>query len=101
MRGKKSKKKTNKNYLGMLVISMVALVLLGVFMVQAQTLERRLHVYNTKIEALEEQLKEEKQRAEDMEDVKAYMSTDEYVESVARDKLGLVKENEIVFREKE
>ena len=29
------------------------------------------------------------------------MTTDEYVEEIARDKLGLVKDNEIVFREEE
>ena len=29
------------------------------------------------------------------------MNTDEYVEEIARDKLGLVKDNEIVFRKAE
>ena len=29
------------------------------------------------------------------------METDEYAEEVARDKLGLVKDNEIVFKEQE
>ena len=30
---------------------------------------------------------------------KEYMKTDEYVEEAAREKLGLVKDNEIVFQE--
>ena len=33
--------------------------------------------------------------------MKEYMETDEYAEEVARDKLGLVKDNEIVFKEQE
>ena len=35
------------------------------------------------------------------DELKEYMTTDEYVEEIARDKLGLVKDNEIVFREEE
>ena len=31
--------------------------------------------------------------------LKEYMKTDEYVEEAAREKLGLVKDNEIVFQE--
>ena len=30
--------------------------------------------------------------------MKKYVGTDEYIEEVAREKLGLVKENEILFR---
>lgn len=46
-------------------------------------------------------MEEEYQRTEEIEETAEYMKTDEYVESVAREKLGLVKENEIVFREAE
>ena len=33
--------------------------------------------------------------------LKEYVGTDEYIESVAKEKLGLVHENEILFKEQE
>jgi cell division protein DivIC len=44
---------------------------------------------------------EETERTKEIDDLKEYMETDEYAEEVARDKLGLVKDNEIVFKEQE
>ena len=44
-------------------------------------------------------VEEEKARTQEIEDLKDYMLTDEYVEQAAREKLGLVKENEIIFQE--
>ena len=41
----------------------------------------------------------EKERTKEIEAQKEYMKTDEYVEEAAREKLGLVKDNEIVFQE--
>ena len=39
----------------------------------------------------------ERQRAEEIDDLEDYVGTDEYVEDVAKDKLGLVYPNEILF----
>ena len=36
---------------------------------------------------------------QEIDEQKEYMQTDEYIAEVARDKLGLVKGNEIVFEE--
>lgn len=44
-------------------------------------------------------LKDEKARTEEINGQKEYMQTDEYVEEAARDRLGLVKDNEIIFKE--
>ena len=45
------------------------------------------------------QIEEEQARTQEIEDLKQYMLTDEYAEQAAREKLGLVKENEIIFQE--
>ena len=34
-----------------------------------------------------------------LEDARKYMQTDEYIEKTAREKLGMVKDNEILFKE--
>ncbi len=50
------------------------------------------------LSAREQELEE---RIETLESELAYMDTDEYVERTARDRLGMVKEDEIIFREEE
>ena len=99
---KKSKKKKNKkrianNYLGMAAIAIVVLLLLGGLTYQSQTLKARIAVYDAKASALEDSIEQE--RTQEIDEQKEYMQTDEYIAEVARDKLGLVKGNEIVFEE--
>jgi len=43
----------------------------------------------------------EEARTQDIADLEAYMQTDEYAEQVAKDKLGLVYEDEIIFKPEE
>ena len=52
-----------------------------------------------KATALEKSIESEKERTKEIEAEKEHMKTDEYVEEAAREKLGLVKDNEIVFQE--
>lgn len=101
---KKAKRNTKKriigyNQLGMLAIALIVLVLLGGLMLRSNHLEGRLAVYNAKAASLEEEIEAEKERTEEIEALKKYMQTDAYAEEIAREKLGLVKENEIVFQE--
>ncbi len=101
---KKSKRKRKKNriannYLGMAAISCVVLILLGGLTVQSKNLEARIGVYDDRAAALEESIENEKDRTMEIDEKKEYMETDDYVAEVARDKLGLVKDNEIVFEE--
>ena len=87
------------NYLGMVGIAVIALVLLGSLMVQSKGLQQRLDYYNSKAATLEKSIDSEKERTKEIEAQKEYLKTDEYVEEAAREKLGLVKDNEIVFQE--
>lgn len=101
---KRSKRRGNQkrianNQLGMAAIAVVVLLLLGTLVMQSNDLQNRIAVYDAKAAALEDALEEEYARTEEIEELKAYMETDEYASEVAREKLGLVKENEIVFEE--
>jgi cell division protein DivIC len=58
-----------------------------------------LAVYDARAAALKQSIEEETERTQEIRDLKEYMQTDAYVEEVAREKLGLVKDNEIVFIE--
>ena len=47
---------------------------------------------------LEDQIRDEEIRREEIEELEEYMKTDEYIREVAREKLGLVDEGDIIFR---
>ncbi len=101
---KKSKRQKNKrkianNYIGMAAVSLVAVILLGVFAIGSVDMRNRVAVYDAKAAELEEKIENEKERTKEIDAQKEYMQTDEYAAEVARDKLGLVKDNEIVFEE--
>lgn len=87
--------------MAMLGITFVVSVLFIGMMVKGMELQDQLSSYNSKLEKLDEQLEEETQRTQEIDDLKDYMKTDEYAEQVAREKLGLVKGNEIIFKTEE
>ena len=80
-------------------ISLIVLILMLSLMAQSRDLQESLAGYETRAEALIQQIEDEKARTKEIEALKEYMLTDEYAEEAAREKLGLVKENEIIFPE--
>ena len=81
----------------MLSISLVVMLLLGILLWQGKALEQELARYKER--SLTKKVEEEKARTEEIDRQKEYMQTDEYMEETARDRLGLVKDNEIIFKE--
>lgn len=96
---RKTKKRITNNYIGMAVISVVVLLLLGVLAMQSQSLRNRIAYYDAQAAELEKQIASERERTEEIDKRKEYMQTDEYAAEVARDRLGLIKDNETVFEE--
>lgn len=68
---------------------------------QGQRLSNRLAANEQKTVELQQQIESENQRTEDIDNMQEYMQSDEYAEKVAREKLGLVKDGEILFKEAE
>ena len=101
MKSKKRKAILKRNRMGMVSIAVVALLLFGVLFVEGRSLSSRLSSYDKEVEDLNDRIEEENERTKEIDELKEYMDTDEYAEEVARDKLGLVKDNEIVFKEAE
>lgn len=98
---RKKKRKVRYNSLGMLAIALVVLVLLGGLMLKSNDLQERLTGYDAKAATLQQQIEDEQNRTEEIDKLKKYMETDEYTEEVAREKLGLVKDNETVFKKQQ
>ena len=76
----------------------VLVLLVAVVSVNAMTLRAKEKSYQAQEMELAEQIEEEKARAKEIDELEKYVSTDEYVEEVAKEKLGLVHENEIIFK---
>ena len=55
--------------------------------------------YARKQEQLEAQLEDETARQEDLQNYQSYTQSQEYVEDIAKSKLGLAYDNEIIFKE--
>ena len=85
----------------MLAIALVAVLLLGGLMRQSSDLQEKLTGYDAKAESLQQDIEDEQARTEEIDKLKRYMETDEYAEEVARERLGLVKDNETVFKKEQ
>ncbi|MCF0134459.1 MAG: septum formation initiator family protein [Blautia sp.] len=85
----------------MFAIAFVVTILLVLMLRESHMLKTRLVQYDLRKQVLQEQIDEELARTIKIDELKEYMLTDEYAEEVARERLGLVKENEIVFKESE
>lgn len=83
----------------MLGISLVICMLLIILLLEGRSLKRRRDANEAKTEQLIQQQEEEKARTGEIEDLQKYMQSDEYTEKIAKEKIGLVKENEIIFKE--
>ncbi len=86
---------------GKLGISTVIVVLIAVFLLRGHTMDQRNAAYVEELAQLQNKIDAEEARTQDIADLEAYMQTDEYAEQVAKDKLGLVYEDEIIFKPEE
>ena len=51
--------------------------------------------------SLRKQYTKESERADEIESMQQYMQSDQYIEDIAKSKLGLAYDNEIIFKEKD
>ena len=82
----------------MLLVTMVVLVMMLVVAVNNHDLKQKLAGYREKERALTEQIEAEKKRTGEIEEFRKYTKTKKYIEDVAREKLGLVYDNEIIIQ---
>lgn len=96
-----SRKKLKKRRTGLYLVMLVVGIFLCTLIVQGVNLRsdcRRLTAEQAQLEEKKKSLEEQKQQIKEKE---AYTKTDEYIEEVAREKFGLVYDNEIIFKPEE
>lgn len=92
-------RKRIQNRFSMFLVSLVVLLIIIVVAVKSVELHQKLDTYTAKEEQLNTQLEAERKRTEEIEEYRTYTQTKRFAEEVAKDKLGLVYEGEIVFSE--
>lgn len=95
----RSAKNSEQNKLSMWLAALVVGILIVVILVACAGLMRRLHSNNKRIEELQSEIVKEEQRSEDIEEYRKYTQTREFIEQTAREKLGLVYDGEVIFKE--
>ena len=93
------RKTHNRASMILITIAVIAMTIIVGYSVHEMKTE--LKAKDERIENLNEQIADEEKRKEEIEDYKEYVETDEFVEDTAREKLGLVYEDEIVFIKEE
>lgn len=105
--GKNMKKRKRKNRrsaahrqnkVTMIAISFVVCILFGILLYGGHDMQSRIDDNDERIEALESGIAEQERRTDEIVKMGEEMQSEEFVESVAQDKLGLVKDNQIIFK---
>ena len=80
-----------------MLICIVLILGVVVMMSRALTLKKRQAVYQEKEEYYAELLADEQKRADELVEFEKYTKTNAYIEEVAEERFGLVKDGEIIF----
>lgn len=108
MAGRKKKKKVktpkfmrvkNDNRFGMTIAAIAILTMMAVVGIHSASLVQKEKRYAAREQELLKLIEAEDARSEEIAAFATYTKTKKYAEEVAKDKLGLVHENEIIFQE--
>lgn len=100
MAGQKQRKHGSLgNGLALLGTTLVIAILAFTVYVRSQTLSEQEAAYIQQEDTLQKQIKSEEDRTAQLEEKKKYVTTKQYIEEVAREKLGLIDPDEVILKE--
>ena len=94
-------RRSSKKRGGTLSVAVIVVAFLIVMIFQRVQLKNKETAYAQQTAELNKQLKEETERTDEINALADYMQSDQYIEDMAKSKLGLAYDNEIIFKEKE
>ena len=95
----RKRRRRDGNRAGKTCISMILLAFVLVMSVQIIKIYQKDQAYAAVQKQLEQELKEEEERKIELEEYEKDVNSREAIEDTARSKLGLLYEDEIIFRE--
>ncbi len=94
-------RRRRQNRFSMFLVSLVIVMLIVVVAVKSVDLREKIDAVTQKEQTLDGLIAEEEARAQEIEEFSKEVQTKGYIERVAREKLGLVYEGEIMFKEED
>lgn len=79
------------------ILTLIVILSSGGMIFKGAMQKPQLEKYNAEIAMLEEKIVEEKERQNEIDDLSTKVNTDEYIEKIATEKLGLIKSNATIF----
>lgn len=101
MARKAAYRKKRQNRTGMILVTIVVLMMFVVVAIKSVELRDKKETYELREAALMEEIAAEEARTVEIEEYGKYTQTKKYVEEIAKDKLGLVYEGEIIFKDEQ
>lgn len=95
-----ARRNQKQNKMARISISCMVFMLVALMSVQIVRLNRKNKEYIAKEATLQEQKADEEARQQELEAYEKYTNSQDYIEDTAQSKLGLVYEDEIIFKEK-
>lgn len=92
-------RKKAQNRLGMFLVSLVVVLIMISVAIKGVELRQKVDAKAAEIERLEAQIEDQRKRSEEIERFGKETQTKGYIENIAREKLGLVYEGEILFKQ--
>ena len=86
------------NGMTLLGVAMVVLSLAVVINIGTSSLRKKDLEYQQRVEKLEQMLAAEEERAAQLEEYRVHVQTKQYVEQIAKERLGLVNRDEILLK---
>lgn len=94
---RRRKKKRPARFGNMVIVSLIVAMVVVVVLFKSSELKERKAAYEKREEYLLEQIEIQDARAEEIAEYEKYTHTKQYVEDMAKSKLGLVYKDEIIF----
>ena len=94
-----NRKKKNRSGIGIVFLSVM--VMFVVITIKKAGLEQKNNELKNEIAGYENEIADLTEEQKNIEEYREYVKSDEYIEDIARKKLGLVYPDEIIFEAKE
>ena len=94
-------RKRQQNRFSMFLVTLVVVMMLVLVGVRSVELRSKIDAKAAELSQLEAQIEAEEERAAEIEALGKEVQTKGYIEDVAREKLGLVYEDEILFKQED
>ena len=95
--GGRRRRRGPDNRVGMILVTFVLVLVFLVSLTRIITIKRSQMAYSEKEEYYEKLVADEEKRSEELVEFEKYTQTNAYIEEIAKEKYGLVKDGEIIF----